>query len=72
MLIGLILKGELYDDAIDGQSGSPLYDADYCVYGIHRGPNSLTKNEATRITREIYTCLDRIEEITYISEVVFP
>lgn len=57
------------------QSGSPVYSfrfSQYIVYGIHRGSYSYTQNEATRITNQIFVCLDRILEIPIISEEVFP
>ena len=34
--------------------------------------NTYTTNIAVRITLAIYTCLERIEEITEITDVVFP
>ena len=64
-------------DTSPGQSGSPMYDSSYTVYGIHRGdsninPNDNSANKAVRITLEIFTCLERIEDISEITEGVYP
>ena len=59
-------------DTGSGQSGAPMYDSAYTVYGIHQKKFSNTTNTAVRITLAIFTCLERIEEITEITDVVFP
>lgn len=62
-------------DTGEGQSGSPVYSyrySQYIVYGIHRKYDGYSYNYATRITNEIFVCLDRILEIPTISEEVFP
>lgn len=59
-------------DTGEGQSGAPMYDSAYTVYGIQRKSHSYTANIAVRITNDIFVCLDRIEEISSISPGVFP
>ena len=59
-------------DTGKGQSGAPMYDSTYTVYGIQRKSYSYTTNIAVRITHDIFVCLDRIEEIQTISPGVFP
>ncbi|MBQ8358211.1 MAG: trypsin-like serine protease [Clostridia bacterium] len=62
-------------DTESGQSGAPMYDSDYVVYGIHRGNSNPddpdNPNYAVRITLEIHTCLERINEIEEITGSVY-
>lgn len=63
---------EYFIDTDSGQSGSPVYSSNYISYGIVRGEDVGYKGFATRITSQIYTCLERILEIPEINEGVYP